>query len=171
MLRHVTPSARAAAYLRRRAAWAALAWAVASLSLAGNPGRAAQRCAAGPQDEGAVIRALESWFGALQSGDSKAAGSLMTSAFFAYDAGKRFTGPALLLALEQAHAAGQHFEWNLSAFDVHMSCDQAWVAYENTGGVRTSQGLTPLHWLESAVLQRHDGRWRLVFLHSTAADP
>jgi Domain of unknown function (DUF4440) len=131
---------------------------------------ATSSCATTAQDSIAVVETLEDWFATMQRGDTPGASRLMTSTFYAYDAGQRFTRPAFLLALEQARAKGQRFEWKPSAFDVHVSCGQAWIAYKNTGGVRTSQGFTPLIWLESAALERSGAGWRLTFLHSTAAE-
>jgi hypothetical protein len=48
-----------------------------------------------------------------------------------------------------------------------MHGDLAWITYVNRGSVGDAAGVTPVTWLESAVL-RHDGRrWRIRFFHST----
>ena len=158
--------------IRRRHGGALSAFACFStvLLLVCNSVSASAYCASSTQDAAAVVEALKGWFAALRSGDVENASRLTAPAFYAYDAGRRFTGAEFTRAIEQARAKGQHFEWNLSAFDTHVSCDQAWVAYTNTGGVRTSQGFTPLTWLESAAFEHSAEGWRLRFLHSSALE-
>jgi hypothetical protein len=71
--------------------------------------------------------------------------------------------------IRQAHAAGSRFVWTVEDADSHVLGDWAWTAYVNRGSISDGKTVTPVTWLESAVL-RHDGaRWRIRFFHSTRA--
>lgn len=43
----------------------------------------------------------------------------------------------------------------------------AWVAYDNKAFITVDNRQRTLHWLESATLRYHKGRWRVALLHST----
>jgi hypothetical protein len=117
----------------------------------------------------AVIAALRAFYAALQSDDAQAAERAASQAFYAYDGGVRYTADGLAGTIREARARGASYEWNLSEFDVHVSCDQAWLAYRNTGGVRDDHGFTPVVWLESAALVRTPAGWKVRFLHASRA--
>ncbi len=87
--------------------------------------------------------------------------------FYAFDLGKRFDGLELAELIRAAHAAGQSFVWSVTEPETHVVGDWAWITYVNRGSVATAVEVTPMIWLESAVLRRDDGRWRVQFLHST----
>lgn len=45
--------------------------------------------------------------------------------------------------------------------------DMAWVSYNNTADFRLGEKQQTVKWLESAVLIRKKGRWKIQMLHST----
>jgi hypothetical protein len=71
--------------------------------------------------------------------------------------------------IKQQHAAGKIYEWHVTDPDVHVIGSVAWIAYVNRGAVTDASGRHPLEWLESAFLQKDDGRWKIVFMHSNRA--
>jgi len=87
--------------------------------------------------------------------------------FYAYDLGKRFDGMELVDLIEGAMAQGRRFVWTINEPDVRVFGDRAWIAYVNRGSVGDAETATPVTWLESAMLVRLDGRWRIEFFHST----
>jgi hypothetical protein len=48
-----------------------------------------------------------------------------------------------------------------------VDCDMAWITYVNRGSRTDSTGVQQITWLESAVLQRQAGTWRIRFFHAT----
>lgn len=46
----------------------------------------------------------------------------------------------------------------------------AWISYWNKAEIRRSSGLRTVVWLESAVIVREKGRWKVQLLHSTRLD-
>jgi hypothetical protein len=45
----------------------------------------------------------------------------------------------------------------------------AWITYVNRGSAEDKSGKKDLTWLESAVLRKDAGNWRIHFFHSTRA--
>jgi hypothetical protein len=100
---------------------------------------------------------------------ARLAETVFAPGFYAFDGGRRFSGPELAALIAAAHKAGKAYVWTVQEPDVRFACDHAWIAYVNRGSVTDASGATPVTWLESAVL-RHDGtRWRIEFFHSTRA--
>jgi ketosteroid isomerase-like protein len=119
-----------------------------------------------------VVNAVRAAFDALRDDDQNAWSLTTTADFLAFDGGARLDGAQLFRAVKTAHAAGKIYEWNITEPDPHVSCGLAWVDYVNRGSIRGRDGKsTSVEWLESAVLRYDDGRWRLVFLHSTRVTP
>ncbi len=127
------------------------------------------RCAASPGDAEAVSRTIRSYFAALAAGDEAAAANLTSPSFYSFDAGKRFTGPELVAAVKEVKRGGTVLQWNIGSIDTHVDCNAAWAAWENVGAAGPAGAVEPVKWLESAMLRREQGHWRLEFLHSSRA--
>jgi len=120
------------------------------------------------QDLGNVLRAF---FAALAADDQAAVQRLTTSGFYAYDVGKRYSGPELSKVIADAHKSGRIIQWNVGRVDARIDCNLAFAAWENTGATGTVGQLQTRVWLESALLVRQQDRWLIDFLHSTPKDP
>jgi ketosteroid isomerase-like protein len=71
--------------------------------------------------------------------------------------------------IKSAHAAGKVYVWTVNEPEVHVSGDMAWITYVNRGSIKDASGTKDVTWLESAVLQKEKGAWRIHFFHSTRA--
>ena len=131
-----------------------------------SPGACSSDAAA--EDVSVTIR---SFFEALARDDHAAVGRLTTPGFYAFEVGKRYTGPELSRLIANAHQSGRVMQWNIGPIDARIDCTIAFAAWENTGAAGTAARLEPRAWLESAMLVRRDGRWVIDFLHSTPKDP
>ena len=120
-------------------------------------------------DKTQVTETVRSMFAALAANDADKFRAVLAPDFYAFDVGKRFTGDALLELIKTAHAAGSVYVWTVNEPDVHISGDIAWIAYVNRGSIKDASGTENVTWLESAVLQKDKGAWRIRFLHSTRA--
>lgn len=129
----------------------------------------AQSCKAQPGDDAAVVQTVRSMFRAATNDDFKAFDALVEPGFYMYDNGQRFDGDAIMKLIAGAHAKGMKLVWNVTQPDVHVNCDEAWIAYVNDGSMQQgpSDPVVPVKWLESAVLRRDGGAWKVVFFHST----
>lgn len=126
-------------------------------------------CAGSPRTNAEVERTVHEFFDALRTDDAAAFGRVTTSSFDSFDAGKRFSGGQLLAVVKDAHARGVQLQWSIGPLDTKFGCRVAWSSWENVGSAGIPPDVKPLSWLESAVLIREDGRWKIDFFHSQRA--
>lgn len=120
-------------------------------------------------DQVQVTETIRSFFAAAASDDLAKFRAVTTPNFYAFDAGGRFTSDTLMDLIKTAHAAGKVYVWTVNEPDVHISGDIAWIAYVNNGSIKDASGTKGVTWLESAILQKEKGMWRIHFFHSTRA--
>ena len=118
-----------------------------------------------------VARTIHAFFAALAKDDDAAVRRLTTPSFYAFEVGKRYSGPELVALLAAAHKTGRVINWNIGPISARVDCSIASAAWENIGSAGTAGKLEPRSWLESAVLVRQGDQWLLDFLHSTPKDP
>lgn len=123
--------------------------------------------ASAPDDEAQVTQTLQMMYTAATSDDLTGFHSVAASDFYAYDSGKRFDGDAIMTMVKGLHAAGNVYVWKVTDPEVHITCGVAWVTYVNRGSLQNASGKTNLTWLESAILQKEKGQWRVRFMQST----
>ena len=120
-------------------------------------------------DQDKAVEAVRQMFVALTNDDAALFNSVTSADFYAFDVGKRFDGNALLQLVKQAHAAGKIYVWQVTEPQVYIDGKTAWITYVNRGSVQDAAGKKDLIWLESAVLRKEKGIWRIQFFHSTRA--
>ena len=120
-------------------------------------------------DQVQVTEVVRSMFAALSAEDNPKLRSLIAPNFYAFEAGGRITGDALIDLMKKAHAAGKVYVWTVNEPEVHISGDIAWITYVNHGSIKDASGTKDVTWLESAVLHKEKGTWRIHFFHSTRA--
>ncbi len=134
-----------------------------------------QQCPQSPYDENkekaAVLETMQNFFSAAATDDLAKFHSAVATNFFAYDGGHRFDGDGLMDLIKKLHASGKVYVWKLTEPEIHIGCNMAWIAYVNRGSITDTSGKTDLSWLESAVLEKENGSWRIRFLHSTRVPP
>lgn len=118
-------------------------------------------------DRDKVADTVRTMFVALTNDDLALFRSVTSRDFYAFDAGKRFDGDELAQLVRTAHASGRVYKWVVTDPEVHIDGQTAWVAYVNRGSIKDASGVKELSWLESAVLRRNKGVWRIHFFHST----
>jgi ketosteroid isomerase-like protein len=118
-------------------------------------------------DQVQVTEAIRSMFAALAAEDLPKLRSLIAPDFYAFEAGGRITGDALIDLMKKAHAAGKVYVWTVNEPEVHIDGDMAWVTYTNRGSIKDASETKNLSWLESAILRKAEGNWRIEFFHST----
>jgi ketosteroid isomerase-like protein len=122
-------------------------------------------------EEQQVIETVSTIFTAALADDTAKFDSVIASDFYIFDGGARFNGDSIMAFIKAQHAAGKHYEWNVTEPDVHISGDTAWIAYVNKGSITDASGTTKQNWLESAFLEKQAGNWKIVFMHSTRVPP
>jgi ketosteroid isomerase-like protein len=118
-------------------------------------------------DQAQVVDAIRSMFAALAAEDIPKLRAVIAPDFYAFEAGGRITGDALIDLIKKAHAAGKVYAWTVNEPEVHIDADMAWVTYVNRGSIKDTSETKNVSWLESAILRKEEGNWRIQFLHST----
>src|SRR4051794_827502 len=143
-------------------------FAIASALLTITLGRvAAEQPKPGTADEAQVVEAVRSMFTALAAENVPKLRATIAPSFYAFEAGGRITGDALIDLMKKAHAAGKAYVWTVNEPEVHMGGDTAWITYVNRGSIKDASGTKEASWLESAVLRKEKDSWRIQFFHST----
>jgi ketosteroid isomerase-like protein len=114
-----------------------------------------------------VANTISEMFNSLRTDDVATFDSVTEPQLIIFDAGVRFTRESMLYVIKGQHAAGHSISWSVTEPDVHISGDTAWIDYVNIGSLTSGSSTQPLTWLESAVLHKSEGRWKIQFLHST----
>ncbi len=141
----------------------------AAVILAGCTHGRQSNCLDSPQARGEIERTVHAFFDALRKEDEVTFQRLTTTSFYSFDVGKRFPGTELVDVVQDAHARGVQLNWAIGPLDTKLRCDVAWSAWENVGSAGIPPDLQPVRWLESAVLVRHNGSWKIDFFHSQRA--
>lgn len=119
----------------------------------------------------AVAETMREMYRALADGDAARLSTILADDFDCFDVGRRFDGPGFAKLIADAQKAGKRFVWTVQDETVHVEGSFAWIKYINRGSVGDATGITPVTWLESAVLRRHADRWQITFFHSSRAQP
>jgi ketosteroid isomerase-like protein len=143
--------------------------ATASLLSSAITGAAADQAGPSAVDQNRITEAIRSFFAAATVDDLDKLHAVTAPDFYAFDAGGRFSRDALMELIRAAHAAGKVYVWTVNEPEVHISGDIAWITYVNRGAIKDPAGTKDVTWLESAVLQKEQGIWRIHFFHSTRA--
>ena len=123
--------------------------------------------AAPASDRAQVVTAVERMYIALTNDDLTLFHSVAGQGFYAFDGGKRFDGDALMELIKGVHASGKVFVWSVTDPSVELFGDTALITYVNRGSLQDHSGKKDLSWLESALLRKEQGVWRIRFFHST----
>jgi uncharacterized protein (TIGR02246 family) len=119
-------------------------------------------------DTRAVESALRAWYDASTRHDADAYAALMLPEFFIFEDTTRYDRTALLTLVTSSFAAGTDHA-TMSDFETRVLGDVAWSSFRNEEFF-TPNGAAPLpvrRYLETAVLRRVDGQWKLERYHAT----
>lgn len=130
---------------------------------------AGENAKAGPPDDSrAVESALRAWYDASTRHDSAAYAALLLPEFFIFEDTTRYDRAALLNLVVSGFASGTD-NATMTEFNTRVVGDVAWTSFRNEEFF-TPNGAGPLpvrRYLESAVLRRVDGQWKLERYHAT----
>jgi hypothetical protein len=124
-------------------------------------------CVATPADKVQAVEAMRTMYAAATADDLASFHSVAAPGFYAFDGGKRYDGDALMNTVKSFHDRGTVFVWTVTDPHVEGTCKLAWITYTNRGSMKDASGTKEMTWLESAVLDKEAGAWRIRFFHST----
>lgn len=121
----------------------------------------------GDADELRVVNVLETFFSSLGAADRERFDSTIADNFRLLEDGEVWSPDYLFARITQND---RQEKWTLSQKRITVAGDMAVVEYRNTGSFVSSSGRQIYEWVESAVLVRRAGDWRIALLHSTLVD-
>jgi SnoaL-like domain len=133
----------------------------------------AQTCKTTDADKAAVANSLRTLYAGAAIDDMAQMHSVTAPTFYAFDNGQPFSSiDDLMKVVKTYQDRGVKFVWNVTKPQVTIHCNEAWITYVNDGSIQLPNSPpTPTQWLESAVLEKQDGVWKIVFFHSTRVPP
>ncbi len=114
-----------------------------------------------------VTSVIVKFFDGLSELNDKKIASTVTKNFLLLEDGEVWTLDTLLVNIAPARQVDFKRENFFDFFDVRISGNAAWVSYHNRAEFRINGNSRTVKWLESAVLSRNDGSWKIELLHST----
>ena len=114
-----------------------------------------------------VVNTVSAFLSSFGQASPDALHKLACPAFYAFDAGQRFSGDDLFALVKKFQAAGTSFTWSVTGAEVHNDGHSAWITYINQGTMKNASGTKSMQWLESAQLEQTGNGWCVRFLHST----
>lgn len=116
-------------------------------------------------DRAAVVQAVKTMFVAAAKDNITLFHSVASPDFYAFDNGKQYHGDELMAGIQKLHAAGHVYVWKVTEPRVQLNCHLAGITEINVGSVDGK----PTRWLESGMLKKSDGKWRVEFFNSARA--
>jgi hypothetical protein len=129
-------------------------------------------CSATDADKPAVAETLRTMYAVAMKNDVAGFDALLAPGFYMYDNGHRYEGDEIMTRVMPSYTQkGFKFAWSVQEPVVEVDCNTAWITYVNKGSITQPDGTkADQSWLESAVLEKRNGRWLLRFFHSTRAE-
>ena len=142
---------------------------LASASLAPASHAFAQSCSATQADKTAVVDTMRQLYAAATIDDFAKIHAVTAPGFYGFDGGHSYDSiDSLMVPVKAYQDKGVKYIWNVTHPRVTVLCNEAWISYVNDGSFQMPNAApTPTQWLESAVLEKQHGEWKIVFFHST----
>lgn len=112
---------------------------------------------------------VQQLYAAVNRGDSAFVAHLFAPGFYAFDQGRRMTGPELTAQIDEIRNSRPPYTWTVEVVDAHVTCGMAWVSYTNRHVPLPGASVPLKAYLESVVLVWLGGSWKLEFFHSSPA--
>lgn len=117
-----------------------------------------------------ALEPVKALFAAMSKQDGKAMQDTSTRDFQLLEHGEEWTMQKLI-AVVQANGQPRERKNFFKQIRARQSGDLAWVSYWNKAEIRRLKELRTIVWLESAVMAKVDGEWKIQMLHSTRVEP
>jgi ketosteroid isomerase-like protein len=119
------------------------------------------------RDEKAIRETVIYFFDALANFDEVGMRSRVTEDFILLEHGERWSIDTLIARVKPM-SKHSFKRINVLLFStVKKTGDIAWTAYDNEARITLDGNERTVRWLESAVLKKEQGKWKLALLHST----
>lgn len=118
-------------------------------------------------DDEAVRTLIRDWFAAFSKSDEARFRSLMTEDYLLCENGEVLDLAGVLGMFKTERPTGYERTDKFDFKSVTVGGEMAWAVYFLESDINTDKMQRHRKWLESIVLRKVDGRWRLALHHST----
>lgn len=113
---------------------------------------------------------VSEFFEALSAMDPKLIDPLVTGDFVLLEMGEVWNADSLKKRMVLPNGIDFKRTNLLEFIKTDVGENIAWISYHNKAEIKWNNSIRLLQWLESAVLVKEDGRWKISLLHSTKVD-
>ena len=121
-------------------------------------------------EEQAIERTIRDFFDDMSGFDLDAIRKRCAPDFVLLEEGLRWNTDSLVNAMAGFKGKAT-ISYTFNDMRSHVEGSLGWITYRNNGLVTMNGQETEYRWMESAVLRKTNGVWRLVLLHSTRINP
>jgi ketosteroid isomerase-like protein len=128
--------------------------------------QAAAQTSPSPEEAG-VQQVLTRLFDAISAVDMEALKQCTTKDILLLESGAVWNIDSITQKMGAMKGLGNTRINHLEFVRTEISGNLAWVAYHNAADITANGQTRTIKWLESAVLSKEDGAWKVKMLHST----
>lgn len=118
-------------------------------------------------EKGSIQACITGFFDGLSEIDFNKIREHTTNDFLLLEDGEVWNTDTLIAKMSAPKPPGLKRENKFVFIDIREEGDVAWVSYHNTAVFSLGEKRQTVKWLESAVLKKTMGKWRIQMLHST----
>jgi len=123
------------------------------------------------KEKDSIEASISKFFDGLSEIDAKKLKAYTTDDFILLENGQLWNIDTLINKMSTPKNAGIKRINKFQFIKTEQNGDIAWVSYHNTAEFSLNEKQQTINWLESAVLRKENGRWKIKLLHSTRVVP
>ena len=121
-------------------------------------------------DKAAAEQAIVRFFDGLATLNEKMIRENCTNDFILLEDGEVWNMDTLISKISPKKSTDFKRTNHFNFFQTEISGNQAWMAYDNTANITINGRDIRVDWLESAILRKEKGVWKIWMLHSTVKE-
>jgi ketosteroid isomerase-like protein len=123
------------------------------------------------QEKDSIEASISRFFDGLSEIDAEKLRAYSTSDFLLLENGHVWNMDTLVSKVNVGKNSGLKRLNKFEFIKTEQNGNVAWVSYHNTADFSLNEKKQTVKWLESAVLGKENGRWKIKLLHSTRIAP
>ena len=123
------------------------------------------------KEKDGIEASISRFFDGLSETDAKKLEAYTTKDFILLENGHIWNIDSLVSKMGDPKNAGIKRVNKFQFIKTEQNGNIAWVSYHNTADFSLNEKKQTVNWLESAVLGKENGRWKIKLLHSTRVVP
>jgi len=123
------------------------------------------------KEKDSIEASISKFFDGLSEIDANKLKAYTTDDFILLENGQLWNIDTLVSKMSDPKNAGIKRVNKFQFIKTEQNGNVAWVSYHNSADFSLNEKKQTVNWLESAVLEKKNGRWKIKLLHSTRVMP